>query len=106
MDKIMVEVRIVKPGPRASVFTPVGFVHDGEDLVFRSRLEPDVSVSDHLKWMHGVLQWERKRWRKLQEEGVKMVCQIRAKERTVTIEPEALLLMHQLHLQMEISLNR
>jgi hypothetical protein len=82
-----------------------GFVPDGEDFVFQSRLQPDVSVSEHLKWLHGMLQFERKKLRKLQEDGVDMVCCIRLRERSLTIEPEALLLMHQLHLRTEISFN-
>lgn len=82
-----------------------GFVADGEDFVFRLRLQPDVSVSEHLKWLHGMLHFERKRLRKLQEDGVDMVCRIRVRERSLIIEPEALLLMHQLHLRTEISYN-
>lgn len=78
---------------------------DGEDFVFNSRLAPDVSVSEHLKWLHSILQFERKWLRKLQEDGVDMVCRIRVRGRTVTIEPEALLLMHQCHLRTEISFN-
>jgi hypothetical protein len=66
-------------------------------------LQPDVSVSEHLKWLHSMLQFQRKHLRKLQEDGVVMICRIRVRARTVTIEPEALLLMHQCHLQTEIS---
>jgi hypothetical protein len=108
MHKCFVEVRIVKPGARASMFTSAqqpGFAPDGEDFVFQSRLEPDASVSEHLKWLYGILEFERKRLAKLQADGVEMVCRIRVRGRTLTIEPEALLLMHQLHLRTEVSFN-
>ena len=108
MNKCYVEVRIISPGPRSGSFTPqeqTGFVADGADFVFQSRVGQDVSVSEHLKWLHGMLQFQRKQLRTLQEDGVDMVCRIRVRARTVSIEPEALLLMHQCHLRTEISFN-
>jgi hypothetical protein len=108
MHKCFVEVRVIKPGMQASSFTGSGqtwFTPDGEDFVFASRLEPTASVSEHLKWLHGMLQFERKRLRQLQEDGVDMFCSIRVRARTLSIEPEALLLMHQCHLRTEISFN-
>ena len=70
--------------------------------MFPSPLDPTASVSEHLKWLHGMLQFERKRLRQLQEVGVDMVCRIQVSARTLTIEPAALLLMHQCHLRTEI----
>ena len=108
MHKCFVEVRVIKPGVRASSFTTARqtwFVADGEDFVFPSRLDPTASVSEHLKWLHGMLQFERKRLRQLQEDGVDMVCSIRVRGRTLSVEPEALLLMHQCRLRTEISFN-
>jgi hypothetical protein len=105
MHECFVELRVVKAGPRASSFATAGFTPDGEDFVFQSRLEPTDSVSEHLKWLHGIFQFERRRLRKLQEDGVDMVCRIRVRGRTVSIEPEALLLMHKCHLRTEISFN-
>jgi hypothetical protein len=108
MQKCFVEVRVIKPGARASSFTgaeQTWFAPDGEDFVFPSRLKPTASVSEHLKWLHGMLEFERKRLRQLQENGVDMVCSVRVRARTLSIEPEALLLMHQCHLRTEISFN-
>ena len=106
MYKCNVEVRIISPGPRACSITAERaswFVSDGADLVIQSRLEQDTPVSDHLKWLYGVLQFQRKQLRTLQEDGVDMVCRIRVRCRIFSIEPEALLLMHQCHLRTEIS---
>ena len=108
MHKSFVEVRVINPGPRASSLAEANqtwFKADGDDFVCDSRLDPTASVSDHLKWLHGVFQFERKKLRKLQEDGVEMVCRIRLKTRTLSIEPEALLLIHQCHLRTEISFN-
>ena len=75
---------------------------DRQDFVFQSRLDLGAELSDHLKWLHGILQFERKWLRQLQEAGVEIVCRIRVRARELVIEPEALLLMHQLHLRTEI----
>jgi hypothetical protein len=108
MYKCNVEVRIISPGPRACSITAERaswFVSDGADLVIQSRLEQDTPVSDHLKWLQGILQFQRRQLRTLQEDGVDMVCRIRVRCRNFAIEPEALLLMHQCHLRTEISFN-
>lgn len=108
MSKSFVEVRIVNPGERASTISGplhMWFVPDGQDFVFTSKLPEDSSVSEHLKWLHGMLQFQRKRLRQLQENGVATVCRIRIRARSLEIEPEALLLMHQCHLRTEISFN-
>lgn len=96
------------PGVRASTISGAmhsGFVSEGQDFVFTSKLPEGFSVSEHQKWLHGVLQLERKRLRQLQENGVAVVCRIRVRARSLDIEPEALLLKHQCHLGTEISFN-
>jgi hypothetical protein len=106
VQQSFVEVRVISPGVRASSVTGeqrTWFVPDGEDLVFRSRLPDGASVSEHLKWLHGMLQFQRKHLRQLQEDGVNMVCRIGVRGRSLLIEPEALLLMHHCHLRTEIS---
>lgn len=106
MRQSIAEVLILKPCPWVSRLTPgqpSGFVPIGEDWVFQSRLTPGVSVSEHLKWLQGILQFELRKLRKLQEVDVEMICRIRVKERMVTIEAEALFLMHPLHLRTEMS---
>lgn len=108
MPKSFVEVRIVAPGVRASMISGAlhtWFVAEGQDFVFTSKLPEESSVSEHLKWLHGMLEFERKRLRQLQENGVATVCRVRVRGRSLEIEPEALLLMHQCHLRTEISFN-
>ena len=105
MPKSFVEVRIINPGTKANSFTSAQrerFVPDGKDFVFASRLG-DASVSEHLQWLHGMLYFERKQLRQLQENGLDIVCRIRTRARSLDIDPEALLLMHQCHLRTEIS---
>jgi hypothetical protein len=79
-----------------------GFKEDGKDLVFASPLDMTHSVSDHLKWFHSMLQHNRKYIRQLESEGFPLVCRILCPERFVILEPEALLLGHQLHLAIKI----
>ena len=105
MHKHRVEVRILNPGDRAQAVQSefaTWFVPDGSDLVFRSALSPELSVSEHLKWFHGMLQFHRKFIRQLEESGIRSVVRISVRERSFTIEPEAVFLAHQLHLTTEI----
>jgi hypothetical protein len=103
-----VEVRVVNPGTRTTLFSYAAktlFVSDGDDFVCRSRLDPALDVSEHLRWLHMVLQHERKRLRQLLADGVDVFCRIRVRGRTLTIKPDALLLMHQCQLRVEIAFN-
>ena len=78
------------------------FREDGKDLVFASPLDMTHSVSDHLKWFHSMLQSNRKYIRQLEAGGFPMSCRVLCHERSVTLEPEALLLGHHLHIQIKI----
>jgi hypothetical protein len=105
MHKWSVEVRILSPGEHAQSVRSnfeTWFVPDGTDLVFRSPLAPESSITDQLKWFHSMLEFHRKFIRKLEASGVEMVVRISLRGRTLMIEPEALLLAHQLHLKTEI----
>ena len=105
MNKWSVQVRISRPGVRAGAVRShfeTWFVPDGDDLVFRSSLGPELSVSEHLKWFHSMLESHRKFIRKLEADGVHTTVHISVRGRTLSLEPEALLLAHQLHLKTEI----
>ena len=105
IHKHHLEVRILSPGARAkSVLShfETWFAPDGSDLVFKSALSPELSLSEHLKWFHGMLQVHRKFIRQLEDAGIQTVIRIRVRERSFSIEPEAVLLAHQLHLRTEI----
>lgn len=78
------------------------FREEGKDLVFSSPLDMTHSISDHLKWFHSMLEHQRKYIRQLEAAGFPMVCRIRCNERSVILEPEALLLGHQLHIRTKI----
>ncbi len=109
MHKHRVEVRILNPGDRAQAIVSefeTWFVPDGSDLVFRSLLAPELSVSDHLKWFHGMLEFRRKFIRQLEESGIRTVVRISVREHSFVIEPEAVFLAHQLHLTTEIDFRR
>jgi hypothetical protein len=105
MNKWSVEVRVCRPGVRTEAVRShfeTWFVADGDDLVFRSPLAPELPVNDHLKWFHGMLEFHRKFIRKLEADGIRTSIHISVRSRTLSLEPEALLLAHQLHLRTEI----
>src|SRR5262245_1002853 len=100
-----VELRIRQPAEleRERVLSRTTFFKaDGEDLVFRSMLSADHSASEHLKWFYGMLRDHRKLMRQLEVAGSPVIIIIRTQQRPTVLEPEALLLAHQLHLTIEV----
>ena len=94
LNKHRVEVRILSPGNRAQSVQShfeTWFVPDGSDLVFRSALSPELSISEHLKLFYGMLQFHRKFIRQLEESGIRVTIRISVRQRSSTIEPEYLL---------------
>ena len=82
-----------------------GFFREEEgDFVFRSALGDGHSVSEHLVWLHGILQHHGKLLRTLREEGLDLIVSIKADARYLTLEPNALLLAHKLGIPTEITL--
>ncbi len=105
MKNCSVSVRITRPDVRASAIHEhlgSGFVSDGDDLVFRSPLAPELPVGEHPNWFHSWLQFHRKFIRNLEADGVLTTVHIFVRGRSLSLEPEALLLAHQLHLKTEI----
>jgi hypothetical protein len=79
---------------------------EGEDMVIRSWLEPQCSVTEHLNWLFSTAQRERKALLQLEAAGEPAVLIIRSHTRPLMIQPEALLLPHKLHLVTEIHLSK
>jgi len=102
------EIRIRRPDASArNIASAVSFFQpDGDDLVFRSALPADQPVSEHLTWLYGMLQHQRKFFRQLEASGVSVVVSIRIHDRHLQLPPEALLLMHQFHLPTELQLSK
>lgn len=82
------------------------FRAEGEDLVFRSALVGECSVSEHLKWLHAMLQHESKRFRQLAASGASVVVCVRIHESKLRLPPEALLLMHRFQIPIELQLSK
>ena len=109
MNKQSVYVRVSRPGVRTEAIRDhfeTWFVPDGDDLIFRALLDPELSVSEQLKWFHSKLEFHRKFIRKLEADGVETTIHISVRGRSLSIEPEALLLAHQLHLKTEIEFRK
>src|SRR5690349_3256039 len=80
-------------GQQAGWFQP-----DGREFVFRSALGAGHTISEHMVWLHGLLQFERKKIRQAQEAGVEIVIRVHLESREVTLSPQAILLAHSLQL--------
>jgi hypothetical protein len=79
---------------------------EGDDMVIRSWLEPHRSVTGHLNWLFAKAKFERKAFLQLEAAGEPAILVIRSHTRPLVIQPEALLLAHQLHLVTEIHLSK
>jgi len=82
------------------------FREEEGELVFRSALGDGHSLSEHLVWLHGLLQHHGKVLRTLREEGIDLSVRVTADSQHLTLEPNALLLAHKLGIPIEISLRK
>jgi hypothetical protein len=82
------------------------FREEEGDFVFRSALGDGHSVSEHLVWLHGMLQQRAKLLRTLREEGLDLIVSVKADGRELTLESDALLLAHKLGIPTEITLRK
>jgi hypothetical protein len=99
---------VVFRNPPRAVLSRLGeaaafFREEDGDFVFRSALGDGHSVSEHLVWLHGMLQHHGKILRTLREEGAGLCVCVKADEQKLTLDPNALLLAHKLGIPMEIS---
>jgi hypothetical protein len=100
-----VEVRAFGIQPDDDVFWCRGgdwFVAEQGDMVFTSALTDTGDINAHLKWLFMVLEFERKKMKQLQDQGVRVVVRVSCTNLPIRIEPDSLLLMHKLHLPVEI----
>jgi hypothetical protein len=82
------------------------FKEEKEDLVFYSALGDGHSISDHLVWLHGMLQHNSKILRKIREEGADIFVDIHSDTRNIVILPNAIQLPHKLCIPTEIRLKK
>lgn len=71
-------------------------------MVLRSALQDTGDVNAHLKWLFMCLEHDRKQVKRLQENGARVIVRVVCAGLPLSIEPESLLLMHKLHLPVEI----
>jgi hypothetical protein len=81
-------------------------LEEKEDLVFRSSLGPGHTITEHLKWMLGMVQHDSAEFKRARQEGCDIVLQITSESADFSIEPEALLLPHKLYLPVDITFRR
>ena len=101
---VEVRIRNATPAMLGRFGQQAGFFRsEGRDFVFRSALGAGHTISEHMIWLHGMLQFERKKIRQAQEAGAEIVIRIYLESREVALSPQAILLAHLLQLPTEIS---
>ena len=101
---VEVRVRNGTPAIVAGLKQAAGcFRKEGRDFVFRSALGDGHSISEHMVWLHGMLQHDYKDFRRSLPNGAEIVVRIYSESRDVSISTQALLLAHKLQLPIEIS---
>jgi hypothetical protein len=100
-----VEIRVLDTTPAeiSQLGQPAGFFKpEGSDFVFRSALGEGHGISEHMVWLHGMLQFDHKRFRQALADGRHMVVRVYLESREVALSPQAILLAHKLQLPIEI----
>ena len=81
---------------------PFGELDNGE-LVIRSRLSPDTALNEHLVWLWGLLQNERRYLKSLQAQGAEIYVHARVFSRPVEVKPNGAEMLHILGVTLVIS---
>ncbi len=93
--------QLLSLGGAASFFKP-----DDSDVVFYSAQGEGYSVSDHLVWLHGMLQHHSKPLKRMRDNGADIIVEIHSDSRDLVIDSNALLLPHKLGIPMEIKFQK
>ena len=75
---------------------------DGQELVLESALPPDAPLNDHLVWIWGLLQNERRYLKSLQSEGAKLTVIAPFRPGGVEIHPNGAEFLHLLGVTLTI----
>lgn len=93
---VSVVLRITKLPSRASAkrkSLPFASV-EGNDIIVRSPLAKDVPLNEHLVWLWGILQHERRYLRGLQSEGALIAVHASGTRGTIEVKPNGAELLH------------
>ena len=79
---------------------------EGEAIVMRSQLKPENSLNEHLVWLWGMLNIERKLLKTLKQEGAVLECRCEAKKGDIIIKSNAAEMLHLLEADLYVEVNR
>jgi hypothetical protein len=91
-----VALKIINAGSSASVLKgrlPFSVVEKGE-IIIRSQLEQSVPLNDHLVWLWGLLQHERRVLKTAVGGGAKIICECSVSKGSIHILPNGAELLH------------
>ncbi len=74
------------------------------NVVIRSQLDKNSSINEHLVWLWGMLNGERRFIKSLQQEGAKLVCYCRASKGKHRIQPNGSEMLHLLNLELVLEI--
>ena len=69
--------------------------------MFRSPLG-EATADAHLKWFHGTLNFDRKRLRRLQDQGLNLVLRVTVRGGACRLSPDAVLAVHLFRIPLEV----
>jgi hypothetical protein len=81
---------------------PFAELENGE-VVIRSRLSPDAPLNEHLVWLWGLLQNERRYLKSLQAQGAEIAVHARGVRGPVEVKPNGAEMLHILGVTLVIS---
>jgi hypothetical protein len=67
---------------------------DGNDVVLKSQLDPKVSLNDHLVWLWGIVQGERRYLKSLQAEGALISVTAGGTVEPIELKPNGAEMLH------------
>src|SRR5262245_46134349 len=100
-----VALRITKiPSTADAVRKQLPFAElDNGELVIQSRLSPDTALNEHLVWLWGLLQNERRYLKSLQAQGAEIAVHARGFRGPFEVKPNGAEMLHLLGVTLVIS---
>lgn len=98
-----VELKIVgHPSPDSIQSKLNFFTVKGQDVVMHSALDESAPLNDHLVWMWGHLQGQRRVLKRITDEGAKLVCICKALKGDIHLLPNAAEMLYLLKIELKI----
>ncbi|WIO73502.1 hypothetical protein QP938_09340 [Porticoccaceae bacterium LTM1] len=105
MTKAAVVISVISP-ERAELLQsklPFSSIKQG-NVIIQSKLEAGLPLNDHLVWLWGMLQNERRLLKRIEEEESKIICQCQVGRGAVIIKPNGAEMLHLLNMELMLEI--